>query len=86
MTRKKMLTVIVCIVASAAILAAIIYAVQYAIAYVRHPAVSHDDHVYDSNIVIDNKTPYEYDSEIANRNPYLYPISNTKIAICRKSS
>lgn len=80
MTRKKLLTVIVCIVASAAILAAIIYAVRYAIAYVRHPAVSHDDHVYDSNIVIDNKTPYEYDSEIANRNPYLYPISNSTLA------
>ena len=65
MTRKKLITIIVCIVVAAALLAAIIYAVQYAIAYVRHPAFSHDDCVYGSKIVIDNKTPYEYDSKLA---------------------
>ena len=64
MTRKKLLTIIVCIVVAAALLAAIIYAVQYAIAYVRHPAFSYDDYVYGSKIVIDNETPFEYDGKL----------------------
>ena len=80
MTRKKLLTVIVCIVAVAALLAAIIYAVQYAIAYVRHPAFSHDDYVYGSKIVIDNETPFEHDAEldIGDNAYYLNPFTASR--------
>ena len=70
MTRKKLVIIIVCAAISLALCIAGGY---YAILFIKHPAFTHDDYVYGNKIVIDNETPFEYDAELADLNPYLYP-------------
>ena len=70
MTRKKLVIIIVCAAISLALCIAGGY---YAILFIKHPAFTHDDYVYGNKIVIDNETLFEYDAELADLNPYLYP-------------
>ncbi|MBQ9079962.1 MAG: hypothetical protein IJY27_02710 [Clostridia bacterium] len=77
MTRKKLVIIIVCAVI---LLALCIAGGYYALSFIKHPAFTHDDYVYGNKLVIDNETPFEYDAELADRNPYPYPIIDSTLA------
>lgn len=80
MTRKKLFTIIICIISTAIILTAVFFLARYIVAVVRHPAFSHDDYVYGNKLVIDNETPFEYDSRLGIKTVYTYPYADDTLS------